>query len=93
MGQTSVVQALHLMNSPNLEGKIGAAQGRVALLAASNKAPGEVATELYLRVYGRTPTPAESAACLKRLVGGKRREWVEDLMWVLLNSPEFIFKD
>src|SRR5262249_17170516 len=45
---TTVVQALHLMNAPNLHRKVTAADGRVAALAKDGKSAGEVADELYL---------------------------------------------
>jgi hypothetical protein len=102
LGQTTVVQALHLMNSPNLERKISEEKGRAKALAdaitTGKKQPDQVVRELYLRAYGRPPLPAETEKCLSQLdsltkKGLKNREWVEDMMWALLNSPEFVFKD
>lgn len=92
---TTVVQALHLMNAPNLNAKIVAENGRAAKLAASTKSTGEIVEELYLLVYCRMPTDSEKAACISRFekAGGKRREAVEDLLWGLLNTPEFVFGD
>jgi hypothetical protein len=92
---TTVVQALHLMNAPGLNTKITADGGRAAALATSRKSPAEIAEELYLTAYGRFPTPAESAACAARFEKPKadRRAAVEDLMWALVNSPEFLFGD
>ncbi len=92
---TTVVQALHLMNAPNLTRKITADDGRAAKLAASKRTPAEIVEELYLLAYCRLPTAAETAACVSRFekTGAKRREAVEDLMWGLLNTPEFVFGD
>jgi hypothetical protein len=92
---TTVVQALHLMNAPNLSRKITADDGRAAKLAAGKLSSAEVVEELYLLAYCRPPTDAEKAACVSRFekVGAKRREAVEDLMWGLLNTPEFVFGD
>jgi len=93
--ETSVVQVLHLMNSPNLYRKISADTGRAAKLAASTKKPEEIVDELYLSVYSRAPTEPERRACVG--VFGpdpkNRRRTVEDLMWALINTPEFLFKD
>ena len=92
---TTVVQALHLMNAPNLSRKITADDGRAAKLASSKLTSPEVVEELYLLAYCRPPTAEEKAACVSRFekTGAKRREAVEDLMWGLLNTPEFVFGD
>jgi hypothetical protein len=92
---TTVVQALHLMNAPGVQEKITADAGRAAKLAAGKKSNAEVVEEVYLLVYGRPPADDETAACLRWFdkPGTKRRQAVEDLMWALLNTPEFVFKD
>jgi hypothetical protein len=92
---TTVVQALHLMNAPNVARKITADDGRAVKLAASKRPAAEIVDELYLLVYGRPPTAEERAACVARFErpGAKRREATEDLLWALLNTPEFVFRD
>jgi hypothetical protein len=92
---TTVVQALHLMNSPRLHGKITSDSGRAASLAASDWPVERLVRELYLIVYARFPTEEELKICT-RLFKEKetsRRRAVEDLMWALMNTPEFWFKD
>jgi Protein of unknown function (DUF1553)/Protein of unknown function (DUF1549) len=90
---TSVVQALHLMNSPKLHAKVTSDEGRAATLAASKKPAAEIVDELYLVVYCRPPNVEERASALRRFEAVPRRQAVEDLMWALLNTPEFVFKD
>ena len=90
---TSVVQALHLMNSPKLHAKVTSDDGRAAALAASKKAPREVVEELYLLVYGRAPSDEEAKNAVRRFETVARRQAAEDLLWALLNTPEFVFKD
>jgi hypothetical protein len=92
---TTVVQALHLMNAPGLNRKVTADAGRAAALAAGKKEPREIVEELYLLVYGRPPDDDERADCVKLFgeKGATRRQVTEDLLWALLNTPEFIFKD
>ncbi|HEV3339395.1 MAG TPA: DUF1549 and DUF1553 domain-containing protein [Pirellulales bacterium] len=92
--ETTMVQTLHLMNAPNLHHKVTSDEGRAARLAASGKTADEIVEELYLLVYARFPTSDE------RQVGnqwfataGDRRPAAEDLLWALLNTPEFLFKD
>ena len=91
--QMSVVQSLNLMNSKALQAKLGSKTGRVHQLADSPKAPEEIVTELYLAALGRSPTDPElklaTAAFAAR--DATRQTATEDLLWALLNSPEFVF--
>jgi hypothetical protein len=48
VSDTSVVQALHLMNAPNLHAKLSGETGRVASLASGEKSPPEIVDELLL---------------------------------------------
>jgi hypothetical protein len=94
---TSVVQALHLMNSPELHAKVTGDEGRAAALAKGDRTPEAIVEELYLRAYCRAPTEDEKAVALG-LFGDKptpadRRRAIEDVMWALINTPEFVFKD
>lgn len=95
---TTVVQTLHLMNAPSLDKKVRNDNGKAAKLAASKMSPQEIVEELYLLVYARFPQATEMRAGIARIApletGGKgRRRAVEDLLWALLNTPEFLFKD
>jgi hypothetical protein len=90
---TSVVQALHLMNSPKLHAKVTNDEGRAAILAASKKTTQDIVEELYLLVYCRYPTNDERKNAIRRFEGISRRQATEDLLWALLNTPEFVFKD
>lgn len=94
-GETTVVQVLHLMNSPNLHRKVTADGSRAARLAASKQTPQEIVDELYLLVYSRLPSDEERNICLKVFAekNTTRRQAVEDLMWALINTPEFVFKN
>lgn len=91
---TAVVQALHLMNSPKLHEKVTRDGGYAAKLAESGKSADEIVAELYLRVYCRYPSERE------RSIGRSwfdqresKRAATEDLLWALLNTAEFAFKD
>ncbi|MEZ6056357.1 MAG: DUF1549 and DUF1553 domain-containing protein [Planctomycetaceae bacterium] len=92
--EPTVVQTLHLMNSDNLFRKVTSDSGRAAELAKSERSPTEIVTYLYLSIYSRVPTEEE----LRIGVGlydneGSRRQATEDLMWAMINTPEFVFKD
>jgi hypothetical protein len=91
---TTVVQALHLMNAPNLDRKIRNEKSRASELASSKMSPEEIVEELYLLVYARYPQDKEIRVGSARIPppGKDRKGAVEDLLWALLNTPEFLFK-
>lgn len=95
-GDTSVVQALHLMNAPALARKVSAESGLAARLAKADLPARAALEEAYLTIYSRRPT-AEELAALAPVVdvpdAAARRAAFEDLVWALLNTPEFVFKD
>ncbi len=91
---STIVQALHLMNAPELHEKITDEHGRAAELAASDKTAEAIVEELYLLLYSRFPNDEERQAVLSAFTAMPSRvQATEDLMWALMNTPEFIFKD
>ena len=88
----SVPQALHLMNSGEMQTRLSKEKGVVATLAASQKSEDEIITELYLRAFNRLPTGGELTVARTAFKRDKatRRQATEDILWALLNSAEFI---
>jgi hypothetical protein len=92
----SVVQTLHLMNSPALHAKLTNNKGRVERMATGQLQPEVIVEDLFLLTYCRYPTTEERSAALglfENTEAPARRQAVEDLLWALLNSAEFVFKD
>jgi hypothetical protein len=89
----SVVQALHLMNSNDLQEKLGSEKGMVAKLAKSELPEPQLVTELYLALYTRFPEAEELQAALRFFSspGATRATATQDLMWALVNTAEFVF--
>jgi len=89
----SVVQALHMMHSNDLQAKLANKSGRAAKLAASDKSPEQIVQELYLSAYGREPRAEEIRIALTAFfqAGATRQTAIEDIMWALINSAEFVF--
>ncbi len=89
----SVVQALHLMNSTTLQEMLTDKAGRVERLARSDLKPGQIVEELYLACFSRFPEADEMAIACKAIGEdpASRRAGIEDLLWSLLNSAEFVF--
>jgi hypothetical protein len=91
---TSVVQVLHLMNSPTLHLKITNEAGRAVELANSKRTPDQMIDEIYLLTYARLPDDRERSVCRRLFAESPTlRRATEDLMWALINTPEFVMKD
>jgi hypothetical protein len=95
----AVSQALLLMNSPVLAKGMtlnteGARPSGLATIIADAHSDEEVFVELYLRCLGREPSIHELATCRKHIVKVRdRREAFEDILWALVNSTEFLYRD
>jgi hypothetical protein len=86
----TVAQTLHLMNSPQLESQIRSDNGRAHQLADSSKTDSEIVDELYLTCFSRFPSAEEQDYATQLLAqGSNRRQVIEDLLWALINAPEF----
>ena len=89
----SVSQALHFMNSPNLQSKLAHARGNVTRWVAEGVDDGRLAESLYLACYSRRPSASEVAEVsgYLRAAKGTRQQAAEDLAWSLMNTLEFVF--
>jgi hypothetical protein len=85
-------QVLYLLHSEELQQKLSHKDGIVAQLAASGKPPPELVEELFLRTFSRRPRETELADAVALIEkSSDRRAVLEDLLWTLLNSKEFLF--
>lgn len=91
--QPDLSQALLMLNSPTLHGKLTHAEGRIRKLIAANKTDDEVMEELYLATLSRLPTDNERVL-IREVVAGQpmKSEVWQDVLWTLINSAEFLFQ-
>jgi hypothetical protein len=90
--EPTLVQTLHILNSPYIDNKVKANGGTVAALLKQKMADEELVTALYLKTVCRPPTAKEAAAALAYLKAATNRaEGVQDLMWALISAREFYF--
>ncbi len=90
MGQT-----LHLMNAPRIQARLSMDGSRCDRLAKSNLEPKALIEELYLATFSRYPSTEENSALEAEFAKSDtdRRRLLEDLLWSLINSPEFLYID
>jgi len=91
--EPSVTQALHLANGDTLNAKLRDPKSRAARKLDSGSALDSWLEDAFLAALSRRPVPAELAALREALAEGKDdpRPVLEDTLWALLSSREFLF--
>lgn len=95
--ETTLGQALHLMNSGTLNNLIRRADAPLMrrLLGEHGENAEGVIEGIFIQILSRQPTAAEAAALGEHLKSVKtpaeRRSLYDDIVWSLLNSSEFLF--
>ena len=91
----TAAQRLHLLNSGHIRNKIDRGSMLRSLRREALRAPGKTTAELYLMVLSRRPTLDELKA-LKTYADANRSQRganpLADMMWMLVNSPEFLYR-
>ena len=83
-------QALYLLNSEQLEGKVSSSPHLKRILAKND---GDVLDDIYLSSVSRFPTADEKRRLMEYLAEKKtaRAQAVQDVAWALMNAKEFEF--
>ncbi|MGD9722143.1 MAG: DUF1549 and DUF1553 domain-containing protein [Pirellulales bacterium] len=89
--EPTLSQALHMLNGDTTSRKIGESKRLQEMLDAGKK-PAEVVEMIYVTCLSRKPTP-EEVARLEPILGTEAnpRNAVDDILWAVLNSREYLF--
>lgn len=89
---SNMLQALHFLNGKAIQARVQSPGGRAAQLVGRKLADKEIVTELYLWSVARHPDERELKASMGYLKthAERRPEAVQDLLWALLNSRDFV---
>ena len=90
-GDPTMAQALHLLNAPEIELKIQAVDGSITQLAKSKLTNEQLINVISFQTLGRPPTNKETRIGSQLLTTEKRRQGIEDFIWVMMNSYDFLF--
>jgi len=92
-GEANLAQSLHLLNSSEIQGKLAAGNGRIAeFVGGTGRSSQEKIRDLYLVAFSRQPTADEMSIALSHIEKHENpRTAYEDLVWVLINTKEFLF--
>jgi hypothetical protein len=85
-------QAFQMLSGPTVNELLEEKENRVTRLLAEEKSPAQRVEELYWASLTRSPQPQETAALLAAMDLKNPRAELEDLLWALLNSKEFLFR-
>jgi hypothetical protein len=88
----TLAQVLLLSNSDEIENKIAAADGRISRLVKDKKPIRQAIEELYLAAFSRFPRSEEIDRNLGHVAQlSNKQQALEDVLWAILNSREFLF--
>ena len=90
----NLAQALHLLNSEEVQGKIARNGGRAERLAKDDtRSDEEKITEMFLWCFARKPSEKHMQLALDHINKYKKdkKRAYEDILWALVNTKEFIF--
>lgn len=99
----SIGQALHIINGDTLNKKLSNPEGYVSLLLRLGLSDSRIVEHMTLSAFGRYPSESEKQELTKALADAHaakgtaeqqkdtRRQALEDMVWAMLTSKEFMF--
>src|SRR6185436_1865876 len=99
----TIAQALHIINGETLNKKLSAPEGTIALLLKLGLSDQRILEYMFLASYSRYPSESERQTLTSALEKSKvttgveearrdaHRQALEDMVWAMLTSKEFLF--
>src|SRR5205814_3868546 len=93
VSEANLAQALHLLNSDEVQTKLARAAGRADLLVKDPRPDAEKVEELFLWAFAHEPTSEQLEVALEHIQKNEKTKKVacENILWALLNTKEFQF--
>ncbi|MBY0227804.1 MAG: DUF1553 domain-containing protein [Gemmataceae bacterium] len=95
VSEANLAQALHLLNSDEVQQKLTRGGGRADKLAgaADKRSDAEKVDELFLWAFSRKPSEEQREVALAHIAKNatNKKAAYENILWALLNTKEFIF--
>ncbi len=92
VAEANLAQVLHLLNSPEIQGKLTRTGGRASEMVRDPRPDKEKVGELFVWAFARQPNEAQMNLALKNIqANAKNRQFAyENIIWALINTKEFI---
>jgi len=93
VSEANLAQALHLLNSDEIQNKLARQGGRAETLAKDARPDSDKVDELFLWALARRPTPEQRDLAMAHITKNAANKKVayENILWALLNTKEFVF--
>lgn len=92
--EPSMVQVLHISNGTTVNAKLAVPENRLSQWLTEFKSDKELIQEVFLTSLSRSPEPHEAeeiAEILAATPAEERRTVLEDVVWAIISSREFLF--
>jgi hypothetical protein len=93
VSEANLAQALHLLNSDEVQGKLTRAGGRADALVKDARPDAEKVEELFMWAFSRKPTQPQLQTALAHIAQHAQNKKIayENILWALINTKEFVF--
>lgn len=93
VSEANLAQALHLLNSQEIQDKLTRGNGRADLFAKDPRPDQEKVEEMFLWVFARRPSAEHLNVAMEHINrhAANKKLAYENLLWALINTKEFIF--
>jgi hypothetical protein len=95
VSEANLAQALHLLNSDDVQGRLSREGGRADKLAKDKRPDPEKVYELFLWAFAHPPSAEQAQAALAHLARNAQNKKLayENILWAILNTKEFVFDE
>jgi hypothetical protein len=95
VSEANLAQALHLLNSDEIQNKLARASGRADAITRDPRPDAEKVEELFLWAFAHGPTQEQMQVALahieKHARTNSKKVAYENILWALINTKEFVF--
>jgi hypothetical protein len=93
VSEANLAQALHLLNSDEVQNKLSRSGGRAETLAKDTRPEADKVEELFMWAFSHKPTKPQLDVALAHIAKNQANKKLayENILWALLNTKEFVF--
>ncbi len=95
VGEANLAQALHLLNSDEVQNKLSQAGGRAEQMVKDPRPDNEKIEELFMWTFAHKPSADQLNLALAHISQhpNDKKSAYENILWALLNTKEFVFNE